>query len=247
MFTPDIRNKLRSSLLEMARADRRITGAAITGSAAIGAEDQWSDIDLAFAVRQADEVQNVVSDWTRLMYEEHLALHHVDVIAGAWLYRVFLLPSTLQVDLAFVPSADFRALAPSFKLVFGEANPARHAEPRGAGDLIGWGWLYALHARTCLVRKRHRQAEYMISGLRDTALALACLRHGLPPVHARGADALPDSVASRFDAALVTKLDASELWRAFRAAVDGLLDEIRQVDTDLELRLRDLLTSLTRA
>ena len=36
------------------------------------------------------------------MYDEHFALHHVDVVSGAWVYRVFLLPSTLQVDLAFV-------------------------------------------------------------------------------------------------------------------------------------------------
>jgi len=244
MFTVDTRNTLRSELLEAARADRRISSAAITGSAALAAEDPWSDIDLAFAVRDPDELQNVVSDWTQRMYGEHLALHHLDVIAGTWLYRVFLLPNTLQVDLAFVPSRDFRALAASFKLVFGEANPARHGEPRAAGDLIGWGWLYALHARTCLARKRLWQAEYMISGVRDTAFALACLRYELPTAHARGADALPHDVAARFERALVAKLDAGELGRAFRAAVDGLLDEIRQVDTDLALRLRDVLTSL---
>ncbi len=32
----------------MAETDERITGAALTGSAAVGREDRWSDIDLAF-------------------------------------------------------------------------------------------------------------------------------------------------------------------------------------------------------
>ena len=30
------------------------------------------------------------------------------------------------------------------------------------------------------------QAEYMISGMRDHVLALACLRHGVPAVQGRG-------------------------------------------------------------
>ena len=39
----------------------------------------------------------------------------------------------------------------------------------------------------------------MISGLRDNALALACLRHGLSAVHGRGMDDLPKEVAARFE------------------------------------------------
>ena len=86
------------------------------------------------------------------MYEQHLALHHVDVTSGRWIYRVFLLSSSLQVDLAFVPSEEFRALASSFKLVFGSAAEARHRPPREAAEVIGYGWLYALHARGWIVR-----------------------------------------------------------------------------------------------
>jgi hypothetical protein len=245
MFTVETRQRLRTELLETAHADRRISGAAITGSAALGTEDQWSDIDLAFAIAEPGTLPEVVSHWTTLMYDTYSAVDHLDVAAGKWLYRVFLLPDTLQVDLAFAPADEFRPLAPSFKLVFGTTNAAQHDAPRPVRDLIGWGWLYALHARSALGRRKFWQAEYMISGLRDTALALACVRHQLPTAHARGVDALPHEVAARFERALVNTLDAGELGRAFRAAVDGLLDEIRQVDTDLELRLRDLLTRLT--
>ena len=161
MFTSENRNRLRSDLLEHAAKDRRISGAAITGSAADGLEDRWSDIDLAFGVSDAAELPNVLSDWTARMYHDHLALHHLDVRFGGWIYRVFLLPSTLQVDLAFVSVTEFRALAPSFRLMFGEAAEPRNFPPTPPGDIVGLAWLYALHARSCIARGNLWQAEYM--------------------------------------------------------------------------------------
>jgi hypothetical protein len=245
VFTPQERALLRSELLEHAASDRRISGAAITGSGASQSEDEWSDIDLAFGVGDAAELPKVLSDWKARMYDQHLALHHVDVRAGEWIYRVFLLPSTLQVDLAFVPAREFRPLAPTFRLVSGKANEAQHSCQTQAADVIGFGWLYALHARSCIARQQFWQAEYMISGIRDNALALACIRHGLPAVHGRGLDRLPSEVSGQFEDSLVRRLDSSELSRAFCVAVDGLLSEIRSADAELAGRLQEALTRLT--
>src|SRR4029077_9057957 len=95
--------RLREALLEAASTDERISGAAVTGSASENREDRWSDIDLAFGIRNGYDLQVALADWTGRMYKQHGALHHVDVHAGAWIYRVFLLSHILQVDLAFVP------------------------------------------------------------------------------------------------------------------------------------------------
>jgi hypothetical protein len=244
MFTPEERDQLRSGLLEYAASDSRISGAAITGSAAAGREDRWSDIDLAFGVEDAGELPNVLSDWTAHMYGQHGALHHLDVVFGPWVYRVFLFPSTLQVDLAFVCATEFRALAPTFRLMFGKAHEARHAPSPAPKDIIGLGWLYALHARCCIARQNVWQAEYMISGIRDNALALACIRHGLPAVHGRGMDLLPKEVAAQFEGSLVQQLDTAELSRAFRVVIHGLLNEIRSTDEELAGRLQKALTDL---
>jgi len=181
------------------------------------------------------------------MYHRHLALHHFDVSRGEWVYRVFLLASTLQVDLAFVPAADFRALAPTFRLMFGKANESRHVPPPPAGEIIGLAWLYALHARSSIARRKFWQAEYMIGGVRDNALALACIRHGLPAVHGRGMDLLPAEVAAQFEDSLVRQLDAAELSRAFGVVIHGLLSEIRKVDEELAGRLQGALTRLTES
>jgi hypothetical protein len=244
MFTPEERVQLRSDLLDYAARDCRISGAAITGSGATEYEDQWSDIDLAFGIADAAELPSVLSDWTARMYDRYLALHHLDMKFGAWIYRVFLLPSTLQVDLAFVSGTEFRALAPTFRLMSGRANEPRHAEPPPPLDIIGLGWLYALHARSCIARQKLWQAEYMISGIRDHALALSCIRHGLPAAHGRGMDRLPSGVTAQFEGALVRQLDAVELLRAFRVATDGLLSEIRSADSELAGRLQEALTHL---
>jgi hypothetical protein len=245
LFTPEGRADLRSGLLKHAASDTRISGAAITGSAAAEHEDRWSDIDLAFGIADPAELANVLADWTTHMYDRHLAVHHCDIRSAAWIYRVFLLPGTLQVDLAFVPATEFRALAPTFRLMFGEANEARHAPPPMTVDIIGLGWLYALHARSAIARRRLWQAEYMISGVRDHALALASIRYGLPAAHGRGLDRLPDAVTARFEDSLVRRMDPAELSRAFRVAVSGLLSEIEHVDKELAGRLEGTLRSLS--
>jgi hypothetical protein len=180
------------------------------------------------------------------MYRDHHALHHVDVVVGASVYRVFLLANTLQVDLAFSPAGEFGARAPTFRLLFGASVEMLHSKPPTAAYLIGFAWLHALHARSCIERGRLWQAEYMISAVRDHALALACLRHGLPAVQGRGFDGLPQAVTAPFANALVRKPEVDELRRAFAAAIDGLLSETRHADPDLASRLEAPLLELAK-
>jgi len=246
MFTPEERARIRADLLERSSREPRVSGAAITGSAAAQREDAFSDIDLAFGIEPAGALPDVMADWTRYLYQEHNALHHLDVRSGPWIYRVFLLASTLQVDLAFVPAMEFRARAATFRLVHGIAQPDQHKAPPTPADIIGLGWLYALHARSSIARQRFWQAEYMIRGVRDHALALACIRHGLPSSEGRGLDELPHDVIASFEATLVRRIDRQDLMRAFRTALGRLLDEARALDRELAGRLEPVLRELAQ-
>lgn len=228
-----------------ARADDRITGAALTGSTSVGRDDRWSDIDLAVSVAAAADLAEVMSDWTTRMYADHAAIAHLDLRRGCTVYRVFLLDSTLQVDIAFSPAAEFGARGPTFQLLFGAANDPRPAPVPAAADLIGMGWLYALHARSSIERGRVWQAEYMISGMREHVLALACLRHGLPATQGRGVDRLPSTVTELIGATLVRTPEPTELRRAFRAATIALRTEIGHADAALAERLAAPLSELT--
>jgi hypothetical protein len=244
VYTSDQRETLRSTLIAAARQDARISGAAVTGSAAGGAEDQWSDIDLAFGIGDAGTMLAAVADWTERMYREHGAVHHFDVNIGAWIYRVFLLHIGLQVDLAFAPASEFGARAHTFRLQFGVAVERAHASPPTPSELIGLAWLYALHARASIGRGKLWQGEYMISHMRDQVLALACVRHGLSAVEGRGMDRLPPSVTEPLQRALVGRLDQATLVHAFRAATDALIEEIGYADAHLAARLKGALLQM---
>jgi hypothetical protein len=237
VFSVEDRAALRDALIDAARRDARISGVALTGSSSTGAEDRWSDIDLAFGVASGANRAALIAEWTERMYRDHDAVHHTDVMAGAALFRVFLLRNTLQVDLAFWPESEFGAIAPTFRLVSGTARERPAFPGPSAEPLIGMAWLHALHARSCIARGTLWQAEYMISGLRDHVLALACLRHGVPAVQGRGMDSLPADVTTPVATALVRSLDVAELRRAFTSACELLLAEIEAVDAALAARL----------
>ncbi|GGU71336.1 nucleotidyltransferase domain-containing protein [Lentzea flava] len=225
MFTVSERDELRRDLVDAADADPRVVGAALTGSAAVGREDRWSDIDLALSVETG--IDAVVADWTALMYSRG-AVSHLDVRHGAVLFRVFLMRSTLQVDLAFWPSTEFGATGPAFRLVFGEANELPQAKQPDRAGLVGLAWLHAVHARSSIERGRGWQALYMINHMRDHVMSLRCLREGVNAVQGRGLDDLAD--AGEFAGTLVLSTHPDELRRAFHVLTGLLLTEINDAE-----------------
>ena len=76
MFTPERREQVRERLLERARSDGRIVGAALTGSAAGGKQDAWSDVDVFLGVAEGVDLDAVLADWTEQLGEELGVLHH---------------------------------------------------------------------------------------------------------------------------------------------------------------------------
>lgn len=148
------------------------------------------------------------------------------------------------MDLAFSPPEDFQAAGPTFQLVFGNQPKQVSISRPPLEHWIGWAWLYALHARSCIRRAQWWRAEYMISGMRDTVLTLACARLDLPIYQARGVDQLPRTITGPLEQALVRKLNASAVIRSFAATMDALLREIGAVDTTLKERLEGSLTAL---
>lgn len=243
-FTVEERAQLKSSLLEFAAREPRLSGAAVTGSAAAGREDRWSDIDLAFGVEDPALVGEVLSGFSDFMYAQG-ALHHHDIRAGKWIYRVFFLPGGLQVDLAFVDQSEFRPLGPAFQLVFGDAKSLQLFPGPNPKDIIGMAWLHALHARSCILRGKLWQAEHMVSAVRDYTFALACIRLGLPSEHGRGVDSLPDAVTRPLLESLVRHLNSEELWRAFDLVLHSLTIEVRYADSAFGLRVADELRNLS--
>src|SRR5439155_3050697 len=138
MFSLEERDGARDHVLEMAAADPRVVAGAVVGSLAHGSGDRWSDLDLTFGVADDIAVVDVLGDWTKRVVDDLDAVFLFDLPSGDTIYRVFLLPGCLQVDLSFTPASRFGASGPRFRLLFGEAHDRPHTAPPSAQDLFGW-------------------------------------------------------------------------------------------------------------
>jgi hypothetical protein len=225
VFSVEDRDRARDHVLGLAETDARVVAAAVVGGLADGDGDRWSDLDLTFAVDDGVAVAEVLEDWTQAVAAGLDAVHLFDLPAGAAIYRVFLLPGCLQVDLSFAPASAFGARGPRFRLLFGSAVELPQAPPAPATEQFGLGVHHAVRARFSIDRGRSWQAEHWISGVRDQALLLACRRRGLEGSYGRRVDELPPEVLEPFEAALVRSLEPEELRRALASAISVLQQE----------------------
>jgi hypothetical protein len=249
VFTVEERNAVRERLLAMAHADARIVAGAEIGALTTSAGDRWSDLDLTFGVANGTRVEDVLADWTTDVERELGAVHLFDLPALTTIYRVFLLPNNLQIDLSFTPEHDFGARSPKFRLLFGDAVEHDHTPPPSPQHVFGLAVHHVLRSRICIERGRLWQAEYWISALRDEALTLASLRHGLEASYGRGFDRLPPETLGLAGAALVASLEGEALLRALRAAVELLLHEAHEAPemaSEVEAQLRELTSGSQR-
>jgi hypothetical protein len=244
VFTWRQREQIREELVAAAKLDARIAGAAHLGSAALGLEDRWSDIDLALCLAPDADLSQVLVDWTTRLYRDHGAVANYDVRRGDILYRVFLLDNTLQIDLSFWPATELCAIGPKFSLIFGTPRESKPAPVPDSKDLIGMAWLYALHVRSSIARSRLLQAEHMLNGLRDNVLALMCKHHGVASVQGRGLDDLAEQQKARAAECRSRSLQPVELKRAFRVTVGTLLEEVRCADRGLATKLEGPLSRI---
>ncbi|MDQ3029373.1 MAG: nucleotidyltransferase domain-containing protein [Actinomycetota bacterium] len=244
MFSIERRRQVSDRLLQRARADERVIGAARTGSAARGVQDSWSDIDLFFGITE-DALGDVLADWSSWVYPDLGAVHHFDLRAGSTTYRAFLLADGLEIDLGFAPASAFGPVGDgAFDVVFGDPVERKDSQP-DADHLIGLCWHHAAHARVAIARQEPWHAEYWISALRNHTISLACLRHGLPSHYAKGAGQLPTAELDALAAAVVARLDEEELIRALAAAVATFLAELNHTNPAAAGRLQPVLRQLT--
>lgn len=238
------RERIRGALIQRASSDPRIVAAAAVGSSAAQG-DRWSDLDLTFGIAQSSSVDEVLSDWTAVLADRFSAAVLFDLPVRTTIYRVFLLPGALQVDLSFTPARDFGPTGPRFQLLFGEARKLSSAATPSAKHMFGLGVHHVVRAHICIERGNVWQAEYWIHSARDEVLSLACLRHGLPVREGRGFDALPTEIQELLAAALIGELSPDALWRGIVAVAAALLYEADYIP-DLDARMTPILQEILR-
>jgi len=243
VFSSEDREWISEKLISWARSDERIVSAAFVGSSASGG-DRWSDLDLTFGISSSTTVADVLSDWTTRVVEELGAVVLFDLPVQRTIYRVFLLPGALQVDLSFSSAEDFGPRGPRFELIFGEANEGQWISAPPQEQAFGLAIHHIVRAHICIERGRLWQAEYWQHQARDLALTLACQWHNLEPRNGRGFDALPDSVHEQFSPCFVGALSVGTLTRALAVTTQILLQNTPAAPKEVE-QLREMLQEIS--
>lgn len=218
-----IRNQVQDALINAAKSDSRITDAAIVGSEAVGNHDQWSDIDLSFAVADEHDLKAVLNDFTKVVEENYdcnqlLDIHHLDSI-----YRVFFLHNCLQIDLSFTPSSKYKALTPYFKSIFGKEQSIPSSRLPDPKQLYAYASLYALKCKRAIERENFWQALTYLNNCRNFVLKLACIKYGQIPSDEKGYDALPTEFYNELKKTQPSTIDDMSLRVALKYLVHLLL------------------------
>src|SRR2546421_7050482 len=141
------------------------------GSLVAGTGDRWSDLDLTFGVVDGVPIGDVIAAWTGELIEELRAVPLFDLPLLSTMYRVFLLPGNLQVDLSFTPEHDFGPLGPKWSTIFGQTVTREGSPAQSPDELFGLAVHAALRTRVCIERSKPWAAEYWISELRDHTMS----------------------------------------------------------------------------
>jgi hypothetical protein len=102
---------------------------------------------LTFGVAEGFSLADVMKDWTRTVVYDFGGIHLFDLPHGSTIYRVFLLPGCLQVDLSFAPAADFGPIGPRFELLFGRAVEKAQAPTPSVSEIFGLAVHHVVRAR----------------------------------------------------------------------------------------------------
>jgi hypothetical protein len=226
MYSVAERDAIKQRLIERAYADPAIVGAALIGSTATGS-DRWSDLDLTFAVATGRTVSETLEAWTAWIAEELGGAKLADLPVGGTIYRVFIFPGALQVDLSFSEQGVFGSRSPRFALLFGD--PVEHPYTvidQSKADNFGWGAHHVIRARVCIERELPWQAQHWLHEARASALTLACLRHGIEARSGKGFDKLPTALTDRFADALARSIDLNELRRALAVTTSLMIEQV---------------------
>lgn len=211
MYSKEFRSNVQDVIIDLAKRDKRITDCAVVGSEAISQNDDWSDIDLTFGVSDDVDITVILSDWNCIMAKQFDAHVLFDLPHRQSIYRVYLLPNALQVDLSFTPTKYFGALTKKFKLIYGNVKRQEIVPIPEYKTIYGYAVLYALKTRCALERMKVWQSYYYLGKYREYIMQLKCIEVNVDSKDGRGYGDLPTSFLTDIQQSLTSKMDTDSI------------------------------------
>lgn len=259
-FTPDDRADALRRLLDALQTDERLAGVVIVGSGAVGFEDAYSDIDLAVVVTREADVEPVFRDWQWRVWSVLPVRHAFESLRGPNIFLFgLLLDNYLEIDASFQSLCDLMARRGRWQVAFDRSGDIEgilcaswdaQPTPDVAAEYRRWLlsiWYYVTHVAIHARRGHWWRAVLDLEDLRQRAVVLAGLRHGVETQHFRDVHRLPADFQAALAQTLVARLEADEIRRALHAAVDCFFGEACALDAQLGLDLAAPLEATLRA
>ncbi|GAA0725756.1 hypothetical protein GCM10009430_31900 [Aquimarina litoralis] len=231
MYSKKDRIKVEKQIIDFAKLDSNIIDCAIVGSKSVGNDDKWSDIDLAFGYEIDADINQILRYWSKIMFESFGANKLFDMSYKESLYRVFLLPNALQVDLSFTPSDHFGAITDNFKLIFGNQRKREFKSLPEINSIAGYTILFALKTRTSIEREKYWQAQYYLTKCRENTMILKCLKENLNSFDGRSFDELTPSFLNQIQNTMINEPNKRNLENALKSMIHILIKELSTVDS----------------
>jgi predicted nucleotidyltransferase len=235
LFTEHDRFEVSRKLINLLKADNRIEGIVLVGSAAVGYFDEFSDIDLVAVVNLQHSTQEVFEYWKQTIQKVLTPVNYFEVeynknnfLAG------FLLPGCLEVDFGVVSLNELIAKKERWKVIHDRTGIIETRLQKSWGErkiedplLIGLQlssvWHYIIQAVVSIQRNQLWRAKHNLEEVRNRGLRLAGLRHGLVVSHFREIDRLPQDVKEKFEQSIPPVLTAQEIMTSLKATTNCFL------------------------
>ena len=131
LFSPAERAGVLRTLIHSLRADERIAGVVIVGSAAEGFDDRHSDIDLSVVAEHRDDVEPVFHEWGDRVSAILPVVHRFEArYAADSLLFGFLLENFLEIDMGFLWLGNLVAKRSRWEVAFDRSGEIRDVMAR---------------------------------------------------------------------------------------------------------------------
>lgn len=238
LFTPERRTEILENLLIFLQTDEQVSGVVMVGSTADDFRDTYSDINLLVIVADSLPVYPVYHKWKTRFTALYNRLSGFEMRQDGECYHFgCLLDNYLGLEMQFLKLEKLVATRKPWKIAFDRAgNLATHLERTYAEEQLAAPvreykrimetiWQPILKCVAALRRDEIWRALYLLEDLRDSAVRIAGMNHGVDTYGFTAVDHLPEMFLVHLRHTIPTSTSTPAIRRALKTAVILLFRE----------------------
>jgi predicted nucleotidyltransferase len=228
------------------KGDKRVIGAILVGSGAIGFNDRYSDLDIAILINDETQIEKIYTDWWETVPKLFPVIEAFKEPPKHVLG--FLLDRFLELDISFQGKTELFERRPNWKILFDRKGVipglmVKRTKPptdeqASQEKRMRDSWYYITHAIISIQRNQLFKALFFIQYLRDETILMAGLSRGMATStlsYNRETDLLPLDVKTKLIDTYPNRIESTELLRVLKSVVGVYHEQAEIVDKEFGL------------